>query len=80
VYLYAKGEILQKYQNMDELTIGKVKQVIDQQINKIDKLLDKRSSAGQHFDDFIAEEKARLYGMLEIYWLLGGTDYQHFKR
>lgn len=65
---------------MDEQSNLLVKQVIDQQINKVDKILDKRSSSGQHFDDFLTEEKARLYGMLEIYWLLGGKDYQHFKR
>ncbi len=65
---------------MDENSLLLIKQVIDQQINKVDKILDKRSSAGQHFDDFLTEEKARLYGMLEIYWVLGGLDYQHFKR
>lgn len=65
---------------MDEQTNIIIKQVIDQQINKVDKILDKRSTSGQHFDDFLAEEKSRLYGMLEIYWLLGGKDYQHFKR
>jgi hypothetical protein len=65
---------------MDEQTILAVKQVIDQQINKVDKILDKRSTAGQHFDDFLAEEKSRLFGMLEIYLVIGGQDYQHFKR
>ncbi len=64
---------------MDEKAILLVKQVIDQQINKIDTILDKRISAGHYFDDFLGEEKARLYGMLEIYWILGGQDYQHFK-
>ena len=65
---------------MDEKTILLVKQIIDQQINKVDKILDKRSIAGQHFDDFLGEEKARLFGMLEVYWVLGGQDYQHFKK
>ena len=65
---------------MDEKSILKATEIIDQQINKVDRILDKKGSAGQHFDDFLTEEKARLYGMLEIYWALGGEGYQHFKR
>ena len=44
---------------------------IDKQIAKIEQVFDKRETTGLHFDDFLSEEKARLYGMLQIYWLLG---------
>jgi len=65
---------------MDEQSILKSKMVIDKQINKIDRILDKRGSSGQHFDDFLMEERARLFGMLELFWELGGEGYQHLKR
>lgn len=64
---------------MDEKTLLLVKQVIDQQISKVDRILDKRALSGQHFDDFLGEEKARLYGMLQIYWLAGGEGYDKFR-
>jgi len=28
----------------------------------------------------LGEEKARFYGMLQIYWLLGGKEYLQYKR
>ena len=64
---------------MDENQLLLVQQEIDKQINKIEKILDKRGTSGLHFEDFLAEEKARLYGMLQVYWLLGGTEYVQYK-
>jgi hypothetical protein len=64
---------------MDEKSLAIIKQAIDQQVTKVDRILDKRETSGQHFDDFLREEKARLYGMLQIYWLVGGTEFQQYK-
>ena len=52
---------------------------IDRQIAKIERMIDKRGTTGLHFDDFLGEEKARLYGMLQIYWLFGGKEYMQYK-
>ena len=54
------------------------KEEIDKQIAKIDRMIDKRGTTGLHFDDFLGEEKARLYGMLQIYWLFGGKEYSQY--
>ena len=64
---------------MDENNMLSVKQAIDQQISKVDRILDKRASEGQHFEDFLREEKARLFGMLQIFWLAGGEGYDKFR-
>jgi hypothetical protein len=56
------------------------KKEIDLQISKIEKILDKREVSGQHFEDFMSEEKARLFGMLQIFWLIGGAGYDQFKK
>lgn len=53
-----------------------MKQVIDQQINKIEGILDKRGISGQHLYDSQSGEKARFFGMHEIYWLLREKEYQ----
>lgn len=57
-----------------------VKQTIDQQITKVERILDKRADAGQHYDDFLREEKAKLYGMLQIFWLIGGQGYDNLRK
>lgn len=67
------------YSIMDEKTLLSVKEAIDQQIKKVERIIDKRATAGQHFDDFLQEEKSRLYGMLQVYWLVGGEGYDNFR-
>jgi hypothetical protein len=62
-----------------ETIIKEVEKEIDLQIAMVDKILDKRGNSGQHFDDFLVEAKAKLYGMLHIYWLIGGTQYPDYK-
>jgi hypothetical protein len=52
---------------------------VDKQISNIEIMFDRRETTGLHFDDFLGEEKARLYGMLQIYWLLGGKEYLQYK-
>ena len=52
---------------------------IDKQIAKIERMIDKRGTAGAQLDDFLGEEKTRLYGMLQIYWLFGGKEYSQYK-
>jgi hypothetical protein len=42
-------------------------------------MIDKRGTTGSHFDDFLGEEKATLYRMFRIYWLLGGKEYLQYK-
>lgn len=64
---------------MDEQQLILVKKEIDLQVSKIERILDKRGFSGNHFDDFLTEEKAKLAGMLKIYWLLGGEGYTQFK-
>ena len=64
---------------MDEKQLLLAQGEIDKQIAKIDRMIDKRGSTGSHFDDFLGEEKTRLYGMLQIYWLLGGKEYLQYK-
>jgi hypothetical protein len=64
---------------MNEQSLLSVKEAIDQQIIKVERILDKRADSGQHFDDFLREEKARLYGMLQIFWLAGGEGYEKFR-
>ncbi len=64
---------------MDEKQILLAHEEIDKQLAKIEKILDKRGSTGLHFDDFLREEKSRLYGMLQIYWLFGGKEYLQYK-
>jgi len=64
---------------MDEKQMLLAQEEIDKQIVKIERMIDKRGTAGSHFDDFLGEEKARLYGMLQIYWLYGGKDYLKYK-
>lgn len=64
---------------IDEKQLEPVKEAIDLQISKVERILDKRATSGQHFDDFLREEKARLYGMLQIYWLIGGVGYEKFR-
>lgn len=61
---------------MDEQSKLLMKQVIDQQINKIEGILDKRGISGQHLYDSQSGEKARFFGMHEIYWLLREKEYQ----
>lgn len=65
---------------MNEQLLSNVEQVIDLQVSKVEKILDKRASVGHDMDDFLTEERGKLYGMLQIYWLLGGDKYQNFKR
>jgi hypothetical protein len=62
-----------------ETSLELVEKEIDLQIAKIDSIMDKRSNSGSQFDDYLREEKTRLYGMLHIYWLIGGAGYQKFK-
>lgn len=64
---------------MSEQIMKEAEKEIDLQIAKLDKILDKRSNSGQHFDNFLHEEKTRLYGMLHIYWTIGGKGYQQYK-
>ncbi|MDP4210925.1 MAG: hypothetical protein Q8928_19135 [Bacteroidota bacterium] len=63
---------------MDEKLI-QAEEAINQQIAKIDKILDKIGTSGQQFQDFLREEKVKLYGMLQIYWLVGGEGFEKFK-
>lgn len=63
---------------MDEEKLSLAKDVIDQQIIKIERIFDKRADNGQHFDDFLREEKARLFGMLQIYRLFGGSGFEKY--
>jgi hypothetical protein len=65
---------------MEDKTLTLVKEAIDQQITKVERILDKRADSGQHFDDFLREEKAKLYGMLQIFWLIGGQGYDNLKK
>lgn len=67
-----------KLKSMDEKLI-QAEEAINQQIAKVDKILDKIGTSGQHFDDFLREEKAKLYGMLQIYWLVGGKGFEDFR-
>lgn len=64
---------------MNEKTLLSVKEAIDQQIIKVERIFDKRAESGQHFDDFLREEKARLFGMLQIYWLAGGEGFEKYR-
>ena len=64
---------------MDEKLMLLAQEAIDKQIDKIERVFDKRETTGLHFDDFLSEEKARLYGMLQIYWLFGGMGYTQYK-
>jgi hypothetical protein len=64
---------------MDEKQMLLAQEEIDKQIAKIERMLDKRGTSGSNFDDFLGEEKTRLYGMLQIYWLLGGEGYLQYK-
>jgi hypothetical protein len=65
---------------MEESNIQQAEKEIELQVQKIDRILDKRSDNGQHFEDFLREEKARLYGMLQIYWVMGGVGFKKYKR
>jgi hypothetical protein len=64
---------------MDDKQMILVQQQLDQQVLMIDRILDKRETSGLDFYDYLGEEKARFYGMLQIYWLLGGKEYLQYK-
>jgi hypothetical protein len=67
-------------QPIDEKQKLIVQKEIDQQMANIERLLDKRETTGLHLNDFLGEERARLYGMFQIYWLLGGDGYKAFRQ
>ena len=65
---------------MEDTNLQLAEKEIDLQVKKVDKILDRRGDSGQHFDEFFHEEKAKLYGMLQIYWIFGGTGYHKYKQ